>query len=52
MGATFRDKKFILEGFEKLLSPAGKAALAKVSADTRKEVRLKPDTKSSSRVGF
>ena len=28
MGATFRDKKFILDGFEKLLSPAGKAALA------------------------
>ena len=27
MGAAFRDKTFILEGFEKLLSPAGKAAL-------------------------
>ena len=27
MGATFRDKTFMLEGFEKLLSPAGKAAL-------------------------
>ena len=27
MGATFRDKSFILEGFEKLLSPAGKVAL-------------------------
>ena len=28
MGATFRDKSFFLEGLEKLLSPAGKAALA------------------------
>ena len=27
-GAAFRDKQFILEGFENLLSPAGKAALA------------------------
>jgi hypothetical protein len=27
MGATFRDKTFFLEGLEKLLSPAGKAAL-------------------------
>ena len=27
MGATFRDKTFMLEGFEKLLSPAGKVAL-------------------------
>ncbi len=27
MGAAFRDKTFILDGFEKLLSPAGKAAL-------------------------
>ncbi len=27
MGATFRDKSFFLEGLEKLLSPAGKAAL-------------------------
>ena len=27
MGATFRDKEFIIRGFENLLSPAGKAAL-------------------------
>ena len=27
MGATFRDKTFVLKGFENLLSPAGKAAL-------------------------
>ena len=27
MGATFRDKTFFLDGLEKLLSPAGKAAL-------------------------
>ena len=27
MGATFRDKTFMLEGFEKLLSPSGKVAL-------------------------
>ncbi len=27
MGATFRDKEFVLKGFESLLSPAGKAAL-------------------------
>ncbi len=27
MGATFREKSFILRGFENLLSPAGKAAL-------------------------
>ncbi len=28
MGAAFRDKDFVLAGFEKLLSPEGKAALA------------------------
>ena len=28
MGATFRDRTFFLDGLEKLLSPAGKAALA------------------------
>ena len=27
MGATFRDKEFVLKGFENLLSPAGKTAL-------------------------
>ncbi len=28
MGAAFRDKKFVLQGFEKLMSPEGRAALA------------------------
>jgi len=37
MGATFRDKEFVLKGFENLLSPAGKAAL-EANRDKAKDI--------------
>ena len=49
MGAAFRDKDFVLAGFEKLLSPEGKAALA---ANRKKAEAILDSVLSKSKGGF
>lgn len=49
MGAAFRDKDFVLAGFEKLLSPEGKAALA---ANRKKAEAILESVLSKSKGGF
>ena len=49
MGAAFRDKNFVLAGFEKLLSPEGKAALA---ANRKKAEAILDSVLSKSKGGF